>query len=649
MTESERRQLLFERNDPGRHFGEPRPLSERFEDQVERPPDTIAVEFENERLSYRELNRRANRLARHLRKLGAGPNVLVGICLERSLETVVSLIAVLKAGGAYVPMDPAYPAERLSFMLEDAQTPILVTEHRFQRSLSVSRAVRLCLLDHDAETIAREKEQNLEPASSSDDLAYVIYTSGSTGQPKGVLVTHRNVDRLFAATEPWFQFGAHDVWTLFHSFAFDFSVWELWGALRHGGRLVVVPRPVARSPQAFHELLARSGVTVLNLTPSAFQQLMAYDISSAAPLRLVIFGGEKLQPEMLGPWFDRHGDEPPCLVNMYGLTEATVHVTYHVVTRADLQRPAASVIGRPIPDLQVHVLNPQLDLCPIGVPGELHVAGAGLSRGYLRRPELTSERFVPNPFATRPGEHLYKSGDLARYLPNGEIEYLGRIDNQVKLRGYRVELGEVESALAEHPAVREAVVAAREDVPGDQRLIAYLIRRDRKEDPIPGLRDFLAAKLPDYMVPSAFLLLEAFPLTPNGKVDRRALPAPGTKRHEAQDFEPPRAPIEAALAEIWKEILRVERVSVRDNFFELGGHSLLATQVVSRIRAAFQIELDLRDLFSNPTVAGLAVTVAQKQAERLAPAELDRLLCELEAVTRKQTSPASAASDPSPR
>ena len=476
LTEAEKRAVLQEWN--CRPAASPRArLHESFERQVERTPDAVAVEFEGERLTYGELNRRCNQLAWHLRKLGVGPNVLVGVCLERSLEMVVALIGVLKSGGAYVPLDPAYPAERLAFMLEDARTPVLLTEGKLLESLQIPGGVRVFLMDRDAEMIGREEGRNPERLGSPESPAYVIYTSGSTGKPKGVLVTHANVDRLFTATEPWFQFDERDVWTLFHSYAFDFSVWELWGALRYGGRLVVVPLGVARSPEAFHALLARSGVTVLNQTPSAFRQLIAQDEACAdsLSLRLVIFGGEALEPEMLRPWFDRHSDESPRLVNMYGITETTVHVTYHPVTRADLLQPSVSVIGRPIPDLQVYILDRHLQLCPIGVPGELHVAGAGLARGYLRRPELTAERFIPNPFATEPGERLYKTGDLGRYRPDGEIEYLGRVDQQVKIRGHRIELGEIESVLGQHPGVQEAVVVAREEAPGDRRLVAYVV------------------------------------------------------------------------------------------------------------------------------------------------------------------------------
>ena len=511
LTEPERRRILVDWNDNRTQAPPTGFLHERFEVQAARAPEAVAVEFEGDALTYGQLNRRANRLARHLRKLGVGPDVLVGICLDRSLEMVIAVIAVLKAGGAYVPLDPAYPAERLAFMMEDAEIPVLLTEKPLEGALPVPPRVRVCFLD--AEAIAREGENNLEPVGSTESTAYVIYTSGSTGKPKGVLVSHGNVDRLFTSTEPWFGFDARDVWTLFHSYAFDFSVWELWGALRYGGRLVVVPQWVTRSPEAFHELLARVGVTVLNQTPSAFRPLIDADLSSSDPLRLrlVVFGGEALDPEMLRPWFDRHGDEFPRLINMYGITETTVHVTYHPVTRADLLPPGASVIGRPIPDLQAYVLDRHLNPCPAGIPGELHVAGSGLAAGYLRRPDLTGERFIPNPFAGRPGERLYRTGDLARYFPDGRMEYRGRIDQQVKIRGHRIELGEVEAALRSHPAVQETVVMAREDAPGDKRLVAYVVPDERFAYTVRQLlrldREGLLPDLPRYELPNGMVVV----------------------------------------------------------------------------------------------------------------------------------------------
>ena len=616
MTEAERRQLLVEWNGTRTDYPKESCIHELFEAQVKRTPDAVAVTFEDRKLTYRELNRRANQWAHYLRSLGVGPEVLVGLCVERSLEMVVGLLGVLKAGGAYVPLDPAYPRERLAFMLEDAQAPVLLTQKRLMAELP-DHVCKVVCLDSDWEAIAKESGENLANGVTAENLAYVIYTSGSTGKPKGVSVSHSNVVRLFGAAQSWFHFDERDVWTLFHSYAFDFSVWELWGALLYGGRLVVVPYWVSRSPEAFYDLLCMERVTVLNQTPSAFRQLMraeeeAEDTPKEPTLRLVIFGGEALEVQSLKPWFDRHGDQRPQLVNMYGITETTVHVTYRPVTAAaDFSAGRGSLIGVPIPDLELYVLDQNQNPVPIGVPGELHVGGAGVGRGYLNQPELTAERFVPNPFGPEAGERLYRSGDLARYRPEGDIEYLGRIDHQVKIRGFRIELGEIEAVLSRHPAVRETVVLAREDEVGDRRLVAYVVPNKETASTTHALHSFLKQKHPDYMVPSAFVFLDALPLTPNGKVDRRALPAPDQSRPELENpFVAPRTPVEELLAKIWAEVLKLEKVGIHDNFFDLGGHSLLATQVVSRLHEVLHVEIPLRSIFENPTVAGLAGRIA---------------------------------------
>ena len=499
-------------------------LHERFERQVELTPEAEALVYEGQRLTYAELNRRANRLAHRLRELGVTSDQLVGLRTERSLEMVIGLVGILKAGGAYLPLDPAYPKERVAFMLEDSRVAVVVTQRSLAADLE-GMAVTRVLLD---EPLAGA-DTNPEPVSTADDLAYVIYTSGSTGKPKGALITHYNVTRLFEATDPWYGFDRRDVWTLFHSYAFDFSVWELWGALLYGGRVVIVPYWVSRSPEAFRELLVRERVTVLNQTPSAFRQLIQAELSAPRAdlaLRYVIFGGEALELQSLRPWFERYGDAQPLLVNMYGITETTVHVTYRPIRREDLESGQGSVIGVPIPDLQVYLLDPNGRPVPIGVPGELYVGGAGVARGYLNRAELTAQRFIPDPFSTTPGATLYRSGDLARRLENGDIEYLGRIDHQVKIRGFRIELGEIEAGIARHPVIREAVVIAREDAPGDKRLVAYLVAENPPADLVDQLRALLRAGMPEYMVPAHFVTLEALPLTKNGKVDRKALPAP---------------------------------------------------------------------------------------------------------------------------
>ncbi|MBD2559795.1 MULTISPECIES: non-ribosomal peptide synthetase [Nostoc] len=609
LTAFEQQQLLVEWNDTQVDYPQDKCIHQLFEEQVERSPDAIAVVFEDQHLTYRELNQRANQLAHHLQKLGVGPEILVGICIERSLLMVIGLLGILKAGGAYVPIDPAYPQERLTFFLQDCQTRILLTQDKFKQTLC-SHEIQLICLDNEWTTIAQEPSDNTVTGIASHNLAYVIYTSGSTGKPKGVLVNHSNVVRLFAATNSWYNFNAEDVWTLFHSYAFDFSVWEIWGALFYGGRLVVVPYLVTRSPESFYKLLCQEQVTILNQTPSAFRQLIQAEQSIATigelKLRLVIFGGEALEPKSLQPWFESHGDQSPQLVNMYGITETTVHVTYRPLSKTDLHG-TASVIGRPIPDLQVYVLDEYKKPVPIGVPGEMYVGGAGVARGYLNRSELTQQRFISHPFSQEPGKRLYKTGDIGRYRPDGTIEYLGRIDNQVKIRGFRIELGEIEALLSQHPALRETVVTNQQDIRGEQCLVAYVVAKEQPAPSTSELRRFLSEKLPEYMIPAVFVPLLRLPLTPNGKLDHRALPAPDTARPELDKaFVAPRTPIEEVIAGIWTQVLGLEQVGSNDNFFELGGHSLLATQVISRLRDAFQVELPLRYLFESPTIAELA-------------------------------------------
>ncbi|HEU4507416.1 MAG TPA: amino acid adenylation domain-containing protein, partial [Pyrinomonadaceae bacterium] len=478
LTEGERRQLLRNSNSEPERYGADVCLQDLFEKTVARRPDAIALTFEDQNVTYAELNRRANQLAHHLMRLGIGPDTLCGVLMERSVEMIVSVLGILKAGGAYVPLDPTYPRERLAFMLDDAQLSILLTQEKLIEQLP-ELAVTTLRVDADWTNIANEPEDNPVQIGTPENLAYVIYTSGSTGKPKGVLVQHDNVIRLFRATDEWFHFDENDVWTFFHSYAFDFSVWEIWGALLHGGRLVVVPHWVSRSPDSFHELLRTEKVTVLNQTPSAFRQLIRADedapSSEELSLRLVIFGGEALELESLRPWIDRHGDSKPQLVNMYGITETTVHVTYRPLSESDLDQTGKSIIGCPIPDLETYLLDSNLELAPVGVPGEMYVGGDGLARNYLNRPDVTADRFIPHPFSNVPGERLYRTGDLARWIGPNELEYLGRIDQQVKIRGFRIELGEIESVLRQHPALRDALVVAREDEPGDKRLVSYVV------------------------------------------------------------------------------------------------------------------------------------------------------------------------------
>ncbi len=588
-------------------------LHQWFEAHARENPQRIALTFENEAISYGELNRRANRLAHHLRNLGVGPDGLVGIATERCVNVLVGILAILKAGGAYVPIDLAYPAQRLAFILEDCRAPILLTQSSLIDQLPMTGAKVVCI--DDESLYASSPETNPNCLNSPSDLAYVIYTSGSTGNPKGALVTHANVVRLFTATHDWFQFNEHDVWTLFHSYAFDFSVWEIWGALLFGGRLVIVPYLTSRSPDEFLSLLSRERVTVLNQTPSAFRQLIQADQAYVQPLplnlRYVVFGGEALEMQSLKPWFDRRGDQLPQLINMYGITETTVHVSYRPLSAQDLQR--GSVIGIPIPDLAIYVLDHYRNLVPVGVPGEMYVGGSGLARGYLHREELTAERFIAHPFSNYPGDRLYRTGDLARLLPGRDIEYLGRIDHQVKIRGFRIELGEIESKLCEHPDIRQAIVLAREDHPGEKRLVAYLVA-ESTEPSTQRLRDFLKLTLPEYMVPAAYVFLGKLPLTNNGKIDRAALPRPVDVRPDLIDsYVAPRNEIEQQLAGIWCDVLRMPRVGVFDNYFELGGDSIQSTLVVAAARK-LGLQITPRQLFESPTIDQLAMVAVPTAA-----------------------------------
>jgi amino acid adenylation domain-containing protein len=583
-------------------------LHESFTAQALKRKESVAVNLAEKTLTYHELDQRSNQLAARLRSLGVRPEVPVALYLDRSPEMVVAILGVLKAGGCYVPIDLAYPKDRVAFMLEDAAASILLTQESLASSLPAMPAP-LLRIDSDWPDIAAESPSSRPSGAVGGNAAYIIYTSGSTGKPKGVVVTHHNVLRLLEQTAHWYGFNADDVWPLFHSYAFDVSVWELWGSLLYGGRLVIVPYLVSRSPSDFYQLLAREKVTVLNQTPSAFRQLIWAETKADARLELnlryVICAGEALELQSLKPWFERHGDKRPVVVNMYGITETTVHSTYRPITRNDLASGVGSVIGVPIPDLHIYLVNDQLKPVPPGVAGEICVGGDGVARGYLKRDDLTSQRFLPDPFSSNPGARMYRSGDLARCFDRGELEYLGRMDHQVKIRGFRVELGEIESALNRHPAIRESVVLAREEGEGDKRLAAYIVPAGAAPT-VTELREYLGHIIPQYMIPAQFIVLTVLPLTTNGKVDRRALPAPdGARPLLEKNFTPPRNDPERKLAGIWSEVLDVAQVGVLDNFFELGGDSIRSIAILSRA-AAQGLKLSLQQMFQYPTVAGMA-------------------------------------------
>nr|WP_225975914.1 non-ribosomal peptide synthetase [Paracidovorax avenae] len=592
-----------------------------FERQARLRPDAVALRFEDDALTYGELDRRANRLAHRLRAAGAGPEARVGVALGRGLDLVVALLAVLKSGAAYVPLDPDYPPERIAYMAGDSGMACVVTQDGLWDASPLPAG--LAVVDPQCDAGAWP---DTPPAVAvhPDHLAYVIYTSGSTGRPKGAQLCHRQVVRLLRGTDGWFRFGPEDVWTLFHSCAFDFSVWELFGALCTGGQLVIVPYWVSRSPQDFLALLRTRRVTVLNQTPSAFGQLVGLPATYEPPpagmpelsLRVVIFGGEALDPQRLRPWIAHFGDARPELVNMYGITETTVHVTWRRITRADLQ-PQRSPVGMAIPDLGLCVLDADLRPVPPGVPGELFVSGAGLARGYLRQPALTAQRFVAHPSPSMPGERLYRTGDRVRWGEDGELEYLGRVDHQVKVRGFRIELGEIETRLLAQPEVREAVVVA-EQGPGGARLVAHVSAQPGLAIDVALLRERLGESLPDYMVPAAVLVSQGLPLTPNGKLDRRALPLPaaapgGAESAEARS-EPPRGLLEAAIAKVWSEVLRVDHVGRDDNFHALGGDSILCLKLVARLRRQVPggAQASLADVMQSPTLAHLAQRLRER-------------------------------------
>ncbi|HEU4508047.1 MAG TPA: amino acid adenylation domain-containing protein [Pyrinomonadaceae bacterium] len=601
LKDEEQQQILVDWNSTAVEYPKEKCLHQLFEEQVERTPDAVAVIYDDTQLTYKELNEKAQRLANHLRTLGVAPESLVGLCVERSVEMMVGLFGILKAGGAYVPIDPSYPPQRLSFMLADAQVPVLLTQKHLLESLPEHGATVVCL---DGEW---EAEAQVDHRATADNLAYMIYTSGSTGKPKGAMTSHAAICNRLLWMQDAFKLDATDTVLQKTPISFDVSVWELFWPLITGARLVIA-RPGGHQDNAYLvKLISELRVTTVHFVPSMLQAFVEEDgLESCEKLRRVICSGEALGKGLQDRFMERVRWAE--LFNLYGPTEAAVDVTWWKCLQ---ESDARSVpIGRPIANTSIYILDHEMNAVPVGVNGELYIGGVGLARGYRGRPALTAERFVPDPHSAAAGARMYWTGDVARFREDGAIEYVGRADNQVKLRGHRIELGEVEMALATHHAVAEVVVVMREDEPGDKRIVAYVVSRDGVVVTAGELIDHLNGQLPEYMVPSRFVMLAQMPLTPNGKLDRRALPAPDQSRPELRaNFVAPRTIVEEVLTGIWSEVLRLDQVGVNDSFFELGGHSLLATQAMSRVRESFGVDLGLRVLFENPTVRRMAKVV----------------------------------------
>ncbi|MDZ8263788.1 amino acid adenylation domain-containing protein [Nostoc sp. ChiQUE01b] len=610
LTTAERHQLLVEWNNTQVDYSHDKCIHQLFEEQAQRTPHAVAVVYENEQLTYQQLNCRANQLAHYLRSLGVGPEVLVGICVERSLEMVVGLLGILKAGGAYVPLDPEYPTERLHFMLEDAQVKVLLTQQQFVDKLPPNQANQV-FLDTDAQMISQYSQENVLTANKARDLAYVIYTSGSTGQPKGVLIAHDALLNLVFWHQRTFEITSSDKATQLASIAFDAAVWELWPYLTIGASIYLLKPGIIASRVDLQDWLKSKNVTISFLPTPVAEQLLSLEWTENTVLRTVLTGGDKLHryPSNLLPFQ---------VVNNYGPTENTVVATSGIVVCDGRDHKISPFIGRPIANTQIYILDKYLQPVPIGVSGELHIAGDSLARGYLNRAELTQQKFITNPFSDEPHSRLYKTGDLARYLPDGNIEYLGRIDNQVKIRGFRIELGEIEAVLHQHPSVNSVVVTATVDTLGEQRLVAYIVPKNQSALTISELRQLLKTKLPNYMIPNAFVMLESLPLTPNGKVNRKALPAPDFQQALSATYVAPQTELEQTIARVWQQVLHQEKVGIYDNFFDLGGHSLLIAQVHNQLQHLLPKKVLIVELFQYSTINSLANYLTQPPPENTA-------------------------------
>lgn len=617
LTEPEHHQILVEWNATAADYPKNLCIHQLFENQVESTPEVVAVIFEDEHLTYRELNRRANQLAHYLQHLDVGPDVLVGICVERSLDMVVGLLGVLKAGGAYLPLDPAFPSERIEFMLEDAQIPVLITQQHLTTQLPNHKASVVCL-DTDGTKLSLQSETNLLPTTLSDNLAYVIYTSGSTGRPKGVQINHRAVVNFLQSMREQPGLRAEDTLLAVTTLSFDIAALELFLPLVVGARVVVASQEIVADGTALMEVLTHKRITVMQATPVTWRILLAAGWQGDRNLK-ILCGGEALPLDLAQQLLPKAAS----LWNLYGPTETTI---WSGTCKIEPGEKTIS-IGRPIANTQIYLLDAHSQLVPIGVPGELYIGGDGLARGYLNRPELTTARFVPHPFSDISGDRLYKTGDLARYHPNGTIEHLGRLDFQVKIRGYRIELGEIEAVLNQHPAVRQTVVVAREDRPGDKRLVAYLVIKKGLNATAEDLKRHVTKQVPAYMVPSVFMILEAMPLTPNGKVDRGAFPVPESSTYSSKDsFAVPTLPLHSQLVQIWEELLDARPIGTRDNFFDLGGHSLLAARLVNRIEQDWGKKIPLNTLLADATIERLAAVIMQPEDESLVNSTMENSL-----------------------
>ncbi|MGA4721898.1 amino acid adenylation domain-containing protein [Fictibacillus nanhaiensis] len=583
-----------------------------FEDQVRKFPLHTAIVYQENSLTYQELEQQSNQVANFLVRQGVKKNSFVGICIDRSLEMVVGILGVLKSGAAYVPIDPKQPQDRQSFIVKDVNMDFVLTQEHLINNFSHN--IQVITLDRDIEDIQKEVISNPKVKVDPQDPAYVIYTSGSTGKPKGVIVPHKNVSRLFSSTSQWFDFDENDIWTNFHSFAFDFSVWEIWGALLNGGKLIVVPYWISRSPKDFINLMIKEKVTVLNQTPSAFKNTMNVlleDEQFKFDLRYIVFGGEALEFQDLQPWFSRYGDEQPRLINMYGITETTVHATYFPITKQDAFHSKGSIIGVPIPDLQFYVLDKFMQPVPNGAHGELYIGGDGLANGYLNRPELTNDRFINNPY--KPDQRLYKSGDIVRVNGEGNLTYIGRMDNQVKINGYRIELGEIQKIVKGYPDIRDAFILVHEGDQTKKMLLAYIV--DDQQVNIDSLREYIRSQLPEYMVPQKIIRVEKFQLTSNGKIDTKALKSLFTVHDDENKRKTEYLPsndFEQTLIEIWSDILKKDSIGLEDNFFELGGDSISSIRIVSEGRK-YGLDFSIQDLFRERTVSLLANSIMKKQ------------------------------------